>query len=166
MLMMTPPLLRYFWFHSIYSLAASCSLQSAVCGLQSAVCSLWSEVCSLRSAVCGLESAVCSLQSKVCKCHTPLEILDFQPKLLWRTPSKIHRERRRRRRQLTRSRAQSTENIASTRNMYRGSDKILQSHCKWSRWRERTPIADASKSDGEIRQRLQFTVKLSSSMQR
>ena len=36
MLMMTPPLLRYFWFHSIYSLAASCSLQSAVCGLQSA----------------------------------------------------------------------------------------------------------------------------------
>ena len=34
MLMMTPPLLRYFWFHSIYSLAASCSLQSAVCSLQ------------------------------------------------------------------------------------------------------------------------------------
>ena len=31
MLMMTPPLLRYFWFHSIYSLADSCSLQSAVC---------------------------------------------------------------------------------------------------------------------------------------
>ena len=29
--MMMPPLLRYFWFHSIYSLAASCSLQSAVC---------------------------------------------------------------------------------------------------------------------------------------
>ena len=28
-MMMTPPLLRYFWFHSIYSLAASCSLQSA-----------------------------------------------------------------------------------------------------------------------------------------
>ena len=34
--MMVPPLLRYFWFHSIYSLAALCSLQSAVCGLQSA----------------------------------------------------------------------------------------------------------------------------------
>ena len=34
MLMMMPPLLRYFWFHSIYSLAASCSLQSAVCTLQ------------------------------------------------------------------------------------------------------------------------------------
>ena len=34
MLMMTPPLLRYFWFHSINSLAASCSLQSAVCSLQ------------------------------------------------------------------------------------------------------------------------------------
>ena len=31
MLMMTPPLLRYFWFHSIYSHAASCSLRSAVC---------------------------------------------------------------------------------------------------------------------------------------
>ena len=38
MLMMMPPLLRYFWFHSIYSLAASCSLQSAVCSLQCAVC--------------------------------------------------------------------------------------------------------------------------------
>ena len=36
MLMMMPPLLRYFWFHSIYSLAASCSLQSAVCSLRSA----------------------------------------------------------------------------------------------------------------------------------
>ena len=37
MLMMTPPLLRYFWFHSINSLlAASCSLQSGVCSLQSA----------------------------------------------------------------------------------------------------------------------------------
>ena len=140
MLMMTPPLLPYFWFHSIYSLAASCSLQSAVCSLRSAVCSLQSVVCSLQSAVCSLQSVVCSLQSAVCglqsavcKCHTPLAILDFQPKLLWSTPSKIHRERRRRRRQLTRSRAQSTENIASTRNMYRGSDKILQLHCKWSR---------------------------------
>ena len=50
MLMMTPPLLRYFWFHSIYSHAASCSL---------------------RSAVCSLQSAACSLQSAVCKCHTP-----------------------------------------------------------------------------------------------
>ena len=42
MLKMMPPLLRYFWFHSIYSLAASCSLLSAVCGLQSAVSSLQS----------------------------------------------------------------------------------------------------------------------------
>ena len=48
MLMMMPPLLRYFWFHSIYSLAASCSLQSAVCSLQSAVCGLQSAVCSLQ----------------------------------------------------------------------------------------------------------------------
>ena len=62
MLMMTPPLLRYFWFHSINSLAASCSLRSAVCGLQSAVCSLQSAVCSLRFAVCSLQSAVWSLQ--------------------------------------------------------------------------------------------------------
>ena len=38
------------------------------------------------------------------------EILDFQPKLLWRTPTKIHRERRRRS-TTRRSRAQSTENI-------------------------------------------------------
>ena len=66
MLMMTSPWLRYFWFHSIYSLAASCSLQSAVCSLQSAVCSLRSAVCGLQSAVCGLQSAVCSLQSVVC----------------------------------------------------------------------------------------------------
>ena len=55
--------LRYSWFHSIYSLAASCSLQSAVCSLQSAVCSLQSAVCSPRSAVCSLQSAVCGLQS-------------------------------------------------------------------------------------------------------
>ena len=34
MLMMMAPSLRYFLFHSIYSLAASCSLQSAVCSLQ------------------------------------------------------------------------------------------------------------------------------------
>ena len=51
MLMMTSPLLRYFWFHSINSLAASCSL---------------------RSVVCSLQSAVCSLRSAVCKCHTPV----------------------------------------------------------------------------------------------
>ena len=48
--MMMPPLLRHFWFHSIYSRAASCSLQSAVCSLRSAVCSLRSAVCSLQSA--------------------------------------------------------------------------------------------------------------------
>ena len=71
-----PPLLRYFWFHSIYSLAASCSQQSAACSLRSAVCGLavcglWSAVGGLQSAVCGLRSAVCSLQSTVCRCHTP-----------------------------------------------------------------------------------------------
>ena len=70
---MTPPLLRYFWFHSTVLLPhAVCSLRSAVCSLQSAVCSLRSAVCGLRSAVCGLRSAVCSLQSGVCKCHTPV----------------------------------------------------------------------------------------------
>ena len=47
---MTPPWLRYFWFHSIYSL------------LPHAVCSLRYAVCSLRSAVCSLQSAVFSLQ--------------------------------------------------------------------------------------------------------
>ena len=66
MLMMTPPLLRYFWCHSIYILAASCGLQSAVCSLQFAVCGLRSAVCGLQSAVCGLRSAVCSLRSAVC----------------------------------------------------------------------------------------------------
>ena len=48
--MMMPSLLRYFWFHSVYSLAASCSLQSAVCGMQSAVCGVPSAVCGLQSA--------------------------------------------------------------------------------------------------------------------
>ena len=99
-----------------------------------------------------------------------LEILDFQPKLLWRTPTKIHCERRKWRQQEAACKAQRTSyrhskgnvvNTATT-NMYRGSKKILQLHCKWSRWREGTPTADASKSDGEIRQRLQvqFTVKI------
>ena len=37
-----------------------------------------------------------------------LEILDFQPKLLWRTPPKIHRERRRRRQQEAARKAQRT----------------------------------------------------------
>ena len=111
-----------------------------------------------------------------------LEMLDFQPKLLWRTPTKIHREPRRRRQQEAVRKAQRTslstakalKATSSTQrpqtcpappgNMYRGSDKIIQLHCKWSRGREGIPTADASKSDGEIRQRLQFTVKLSSSM--
>ena len=37
-----------------------------------------------------------------------LEILDFQPKLLWRTPTKIHRERRRRRQQEAARKAKRT----------------------------------------------------------
>ena len=105
-----------------------------------------------------------------------LEILagkDFLPKLLWRTPTKIHRERRRRREQEAAkqrehwlSTAKATSLTQRPQTCYRGSDKILQLHCKWSRWRDGTPTTDASKSDEEIRQRLQFTVKLSSSMQR
>ena len=55
----------------------------------------------------------------------------------------------------------------SITNIYRGtcSDKILRLHCNWSQWREGTPTADASKSDEEIRQHLQLTVQLSSSIQ-
>ena len=49
MLMMTPPLLRYFWFHSFYSLDASCSLQSAVSSLQSAICKCLTPVITTRS---------------------------------------------------------------------------------------------------------------------
>ena len=37
-----------------------------------------------------------------------VEIFDFQPKLLWRTPTKIHRERRRRRQQEAAREAQKT----------------------------------------------------------
>ena len=37
-----------------------------------------------------------------------LQILDFQPKLLWRTPTKIHRERRGRRQQKAACKAQRT----------------------------------------------------------
>ena len=37
-----------------------------------------------------------------------LEILDFHPKILWRTPTKIHRERRRRRQQKAACKAQRT----------------------------------------------------------
>ena len=103
-----------------------------------------------------------------------LEIFDFQPKLLWperwlkfmasgedddnKIPRAKHREHR----------LHSKGNVVNTAtaNMYRSSDKILQLQWKWSRWREGTPTADVSKSDGEIRQRLQFRVKLSSSMQR
>ena len=46
-----------------------------------------------------------------------------------------------------------------TTNMYRGSDKILQLHCKRNWWREETPTPDALKSDEE-RQGLKFTVKI------
>ena len=87
---------------------------------------------------------------------------DFPPKLLWRTPTKIHRERKRQRQQ--KAAKQRDNRLAqrrqrrhtATTNMHRGSDKILQLHCNWSQWREGTPTADASKSDKEIKQRLHF----------
>ena len=87
---------------------------------------------------------------------------DFTPKLLWRTPTKIHWERKRQRQQ--KAAKQRDNRLAqrrqrrhtATTNMHRGSDKILQLHCNWSQWREGTPTADASKSDKEIKQRLHF----------
>ena len=48
---MTPPLLRYFWFHSINSLAASCSLQSAVCSLQMSFTELFMRGFRFRSSL-------------------------------------------------------------------------------------------------------------------
>ena len=104
-----------------------------------------------------------------------LEILageDFPLKLLWRTPTKIHRERKRRRQQGNgeaerASLAQRRQRRQhSDHNMYRGIGKVLhyytasQTDCKRNRWREKTPTSDASKSDEEIRQRLKFTVKI------
>ena len=74
MLMMRLPCLRYFWFHSIYSLAASCSLLSAVRGLQrlqSAVCSLQSAVCSLRSAVCSLQMSYTAITGSLVQYNKP-----------------------------------------------------------------------------------------------
>ena len=43
-----------------------------------------------------------------------LEILDFLPKLLWRTPTKIHRERRRRRQEEAALKAQRTAKATSS----------------------------------------------------
>ena len=91
---------------------------------------------------------------------------DFPSKLLWRTPTKIHRERKRRRQQGNGEAERASlaqwrqRRQHSDHNMYRGSDKILQLHCKWNRWKKGTRTSDASKSDEEIRQRLKFTVKI------
>ena len=82
MLMMTPPLLRYFWFHSIHSHAASCSLQSVACARLSerGRWQLFSHFLLLNNfpppsrsleQASSLRSAVCGLRSAVCKCHTP-----------------------------------------------------------------------------------------------
>ena len=64
---------------------------------------------------------------------------------------------------------QKTEATAST-NMFRGSNKILQLHCKRNRRREGTPTADRfqqnavnrirNESTDEERQRWKFTVKI------
>ena len=83
--------------------------------------------------------------------------------------TKTHREPRRRQQEavgkaqrtsLSRVKAMSSTQQPQT---YTGAaTKIIPLHYKWSQWREGIPTADASKSDGEIRQHLQFTVKLSS----
>ena len=102
-----------------------------------------------------------------------LEILDFQPKLLRRTPSKIHRERRRPLQQEATRKAERTSlSTAKATLSTQWPQTCTEAATKYYNYtakgadEERTPTADASKSDGEIRQRLQFTVKLSSSMQR
>ena len=68
-----------------------------------------------------------------------LEILDFQPKHLWRTPTKIHRERRRQRQQEAACKAQTTLLSPAKATSSTQWRKILQLRDKWSRWRERTP---------------------------
>ena len=78
-----------------------------------------------------------------------LEILDFQPKHLGRTPTKIHRERRRQRQQEAACKAQTTSLSPAKATSSTQWRKILQLRDKWSRRRERTPTADASKSDGD-----------------
>ena len=83
-----------------------------------------------------------------------LEILageDFPPKLLWRTPKFITS-----REDDDNKKPRGSEKIAwhsegnvvntATTNMYRSSERILQLHCKWNRWREGTPTADALKA--------------------
>ena len=91
---------------------------------------------------------------------------DFPLKLLWRTPTNIHRkadqieEDNREAERTSLCTAKVTDVNTATTNMYRGSDKILQLHCKRIRWREGTPTADVSKTVVKIRQRLKLTVKI------
>ena len=76
-----------------------------------------------------------------------LEILDFQPKHLWRTPTKIHREQRRRQQQEAACKAQRTSLSpakATSSTQWRKNTTIT---LQMEPWRERTPTADASKSD-------------------
>ena len=94
-----------------------------------------------------------------------LEILageDFPPKLLWRTPTKIHRSKKITEKNKEHRLGQRRQRCqhSDRKNMYRGSDKMLQLHYKRDRWREGTPTSDASKSDEEIRQRLKFKDKI------
>ena len=120
-----------------------------------------------QSYTIGESQAISHLDDTEQQAQQVAEILHFQPRLLWRTPTKIHHERRRRRPQEAARKAQRTslstaKATSSTQwpQMYRSSDKILQLHCKRNRWREGTPTVDASKSEGKIRQRLKFTVKI------
>ena len=97
-----------------------------------------------------------------------LEIFNFQPKHLWGMPTKIHRERGRRRQQEAAHKAQrpslsTAKALSSTQrpqNVQR-QRKNTTITLPMEPIKRGTPTADASKSDGGIRQRLQFTVKLS-----
>ena len=69
-----------------------------------------------------------------------------------------------------RQRCQQKTEASASKNMYRGSNKILQLHCKRNRRREGTPTADRfqqnavnrirNESTDEERQRWKFTVKI------
>ena len=87
---------------------------------------------------------------------------NFPPKLLWRTPTFIGERIEEDNREAERTSLSTAKGTSSTQppQMYRGSDKILQLHCKRNRWGEGTTTADASNSDVKIGQRLKVTFKI------
>jgi len=90
------------------------------------------------------------------KHHKWLEILHFQPGLLWRTPTKIHHERRRRRQQEAARKAQRTSlSTAKATSSTQRPQTCTEAATKYYNYTvnganevEGTPTADASKSDG------------------